>query len=76
MPSQIARIVIDIDLAGVFHFFEANFSRFYLTHDSLADMLHRRQILIVFFQCIIGMRVGSDNVLDAGVQNGIRILIL
>jgi hypothetical protein len=59
--------VIGVDLAVAVGAFQPDGSGFDIAGDELADVLHRRQALVVIFQGIVGMGVGGDDVLDAAV---------
>jgi hypothetical protein len=68
--------VIGVDLAVAVGAGQPDGAGFYVAGDELADVLYRRQSLVVVFQGIVGMRVGGDDVLDPAVEDGLGVHLL
>ena len=48
---------------------------FHFSGDDLADVLHRRHILVVVLQGIVGVRVRGDDPLDSGGFDGLDVVV-
>ena len=68
--------MIGVYLTVAIGVFQTDGTCFYIARDELADVFHRRQSLVVVFQGIVGMRIGSDDVFGPAVDNGVGIHLL
>ncbi len=75
VPTQIAGIVVDVDVVFVLYRIELDLAGFYFSGNHLADVLHRRHILIVVFQRVVGVRVSSDDPPDSGRLDGLHVVV-
>ena len=62
-------------MSVVFDRIEFEVAGLHFPRDHLADVLHRRHILVVVFQRVVGVRVGSDDALHAGCLDGLHIVV-
>jgi hypothetical protein len=54
---------------------EPDLARLHFACDYLADVLHRRQIFVIVFQRVVGVRVRRDDSPDSGRSNRLHVVI-
>ena len=67
--------MVGVDVVVVFYRIELDLAGLHLPGDHLADVLHRRHILVVVLQRVVGVRVGGDDPPDSGRPDGLRVVV-